>query len=164
MPDANQFEITLTYPAATNQALPPDAQYSRNSSLGAADKPGIAASSGVTYGGDDSRYNPEELLMMSICQCHMLTYLAIAAKKQLTILRYEDRVTGILGIGKLGGIGVEGKISMQQMTLHPHVTVPKGTNLDDARNIHIKAHANCFMANSVNFPVTTEPVMIEADA
>lgn len=159
---AYTFEITLTFPADAAQTMLPDANYSRNSWLRAAGKNDVAASSPAGYGGDPTRYNPEELMLMSLSQCHMLTYLAIAAKKQLKILAYEDRVTAQLGVGKIGGIGVEGRISMQQATLHPRVTVPKGTNLDDARNIHVKAHANCFMANSVNFPVTTEPEMIEA--
>ena len=162
MPNADLYQITLHYPADVAQTLPPDASYSRNSALQAESKHAVAASSPANYGGDATRYNPEELMLMSLAQCHMLTYLAIAAKKQLTILRYQDQVTGQLGIGKPGGIGMEGKISLQQVTLRPQVTVPKGTNLDDARNIHLKAHANCFMANSVNFPVTTEPVMIEA--
>lgn len=162
MQDAPSYQITLSYPANAGQAMPPDAEYSRNSAIQSEGKHVVAASSPASYGGDSTRYNPEELMLMSLAQCHMLTYLAIAAKKQLKVLRYEDRAVGQLGVGKVGGIGIEGKLSMQQVTLHPRVTVAKGTNLDDARNIHIKAHANCFMANSVNFPVTTDPVMVEA--
>ena len=164
MADAQPYQITLTYPADPDQILLPDIHFSRNSNLHADGKHNIAASSPSVYGGDAARYNPEELMLMSLAQCHMLTYLALAAKKQMKILRYEDRATGQLGIGKADGIGVEGRISMQQVTLHPRVTVPKGTNLDDARAMHVKAHTNCFMANSVNFPVTTEPEVIEADA
>lgn len=164
MSEALPYQITLTYPAEASQLLLPDAHFSRNSSLRADGKHEVAASSPAIYGGDGSRYNPEELMLMSLAQCHMLTYLAIAAKKQMKILRYEDRATGQLGIGKAGGIGVEGRISMQQVTLRPRVTVAKGTNLDDARAMHVKAHANCFMANSVNFPVTTEPEMVEAES
>ncbi len=163
MQAAQLYQITLSYPASATQALPPATDYSRDSALQSEGKSSVAASSPALYGGDPGRYNPEELMLMSLAQCHMLTYLSIAAKKQLKILRYEDRAVGQLGVGKMGGIGIEGKISLQQVTLHPRVTVPKGTNLDDARNIHIKAHANCFMANSVNFPVTTEPEMVEAD-
>ena len=161
MSDAHVFEITLTYPASTAQATPPDANFSRNNIMRSGSKHEVAASSPGAFGGDDSRYNPEELMLMSLSECHMLTYLAIAAKKQITIVGYEDRATGQLGIGEFG---VAGKTSMQSVTLHPRVTVAKGTNLDDARAIHVKAHANCFMANSVNFPITTEPEMIEASA
>ena len=158
------FEINLTYPADASQPQLPAANFSRNSQLSAMGKHHVAASSPSTYGGDDTRYNPEELLLMSLSQCHMLTYLAIAAKKQMTIVAYEDRATGQLSMGREGadGFGVAGKMSMREVTLHPRVTVAKGTNLDDARAMHVKAHANCFMANSVNFPVTTLPEIIES--
>lgn len=160
MSDTHVFEITLTYPASTAQATPPDANFSRNNIMKSAGKHEVAASSPATFGGDDTRYNPEELMLMSLSECHMLTYLAIAAKKQMKIVRYEDRATGQLGMGEFG---VVGKTSMQRVTLHPRVTVAKGTNLDDARAMHVKAHANCFMANSVNFLITAEPEIIEAD-
>ena len=160
MSDAHEFEITLSYPASTAQATPPDANFSRNNIMKSGTKHDVAASSPAAFGGDDTRYNPEELMLMSLSECHMLTYLAIAAKKQMKIVRYEDRATGQLGIGEFG---IAGKTSMQRVTLHPRVTVAKGTNLDDARAMHVKAHANCFMANSVNFPITTEPEIIEAD-
>jgi organic hydroperoxide reductase OsmC/OhrA len=159
MSDAHVFEITLTYPASNAQATPPDANFSRNNNMRSANKHEVAASSPSAFGGDDTRYNPEELMLMSLSECHMLTYLAIAAKKQITIVSYEDRATGQLGIGEFG---IAGKTSMQRVTLHPRVTVAKGTNLDDAQAIHAKAHANCFMANSVNFPITAEPEIIEA--
>jgi organic hydroperoxide reductase OsmC/OhrA len=159
MSDAHVFEITLVYPASAAQVMPPDANFSRNNIMKSANKHEVAASSPAAFGGDDTRYNPEELMLMSLSECHMLTYLAIAAKKQITIIGYEDRATGQLGIGEFG---VAGKTSMQRVTLHPRVTVAKGTNLDDAQAIHVKAHANCFMANSVNFPITAEPEIIEA--
>lgn len=159
MSDAHVFEITLVYPADASQPMPPAVNFSRNNIMRSAAKHEIAASSPAAYGGDDMRYNPEELLLMSLSECHMLTYLAIAAKKQMTIVRYEDRATGHLGAGEFG---VAGKISMQQVTLHPRITVAPGTNPDDARAIHTKAHANCFIANSVNFPISIEGEIIES--
>jgi organic hydroperoxide reductase OsmC/OhrA len=157
------FEIALTYPATAGQLTPPDAHFSRNNVLRATGKHEVAASSPAAFGGDSDRYNPEELMLMSLSQCHMLTYLAVAAKKRITIVGYEDRATGELGISGSGPHGVAGKMSMQKVVLHPRVTVVKGTDLADANAIHAKAHANCFMANSVNFPVTVEPTIVEAD-
>jgi organic hydroperoxide reductase OsmC/OhrA len=158
MSDAHQFEATLRWPALATQQLPPAPTFSRNSILGGAGKPDVPASSPLVYGGDETRYNPEELLLMSLAQCHMLTYLAIAAKKHMTVLAYEDRATGTLGLGEFG---TTGKMSMQSVTLHPRVTVARGTNLADAEAIHEKAHANCFVANSVNFPVTHEAETVD---
>ncbi len=152
MSDAHQFETTLRWPALATQTMPPSPTFSRNNILGGTGKPDVPGSSPAIYGGDTSRYNPEELLLMSLAQCHMLTYLAIAAKKNITILAYEDRATGTLGVGENAAAGA--KMSMQSVILHPRVTVAKGTNLSDVQAMHQKAHANCFMANSVNFPVT----------
>ncbi len=153
------FEITLHYPAKAGQLTPPEADFSRNNVMRAAGKQDVPASSPPAFGGDGTRYNPEELMLMSLSECHMLTFLALAAKKRIAIVAYEDRATGELGIGEFG---IAGKMSMQKVTLHPRVTVAKGTNLADAHAMHEKAHANCFMANSVNFPVTTEPAIVEA--
>lgn len=158
MSDAHTFETTLAWPADAAQKLPPDAAFSRNSVLAAPGKPGILASSPAIFGGDAARYNPEEMLMLSLSQCHLLTYLAIAAKKRMGILKYEDRVVGTLGMGP------SGKMQMVDVLLHPRVTVAKGTNLADAQALHERAHANCFIANSVNFTVRNEPSIIEAGA
>ena len=159
MSDVHQFETTLRWPASASQAMPPEPTFSRNNTLGATGKPAVPGSSPTVFGGDAAGYNPEELLLMSLAQCHMLTYLAIAAKKRMAILAYEDRATGKLGIGEHG---VKGKMSMQQVILRPRVTVARGTDLTDARAMHEKAHANCFMANSVNFAVTHEAQIVEA--
>ena len=159
MSDAHQFETTLRWPAQASQAMPPSPAFSRNNILGGTGKPDVPGSSPAIYGGDSSRYNPEELLLMSLAECHMLTYLAIAAKKNITVVAYEDHATGTLGFAEAGTPGA--KMSMQSVILHPRVTVAKGTNLTDAQAMHEKAHANCFMANSVNFPVTHVAEIIE---
>ena len=156
MPDTHSFETRLRWPADATQTMPPAVDFSRNNVLSGAGKPDIAASAPSVFGGDDARYNPEELLVMSLAQCHLLTYLAIAARKRITILAYEDRATGTLGVGAAGG-----KMSMQEVTLRPRVTVAKGTNLATAMALHDKAHANCFIANSVNFAVTHVAEIIE---
>lgn len=158
MADSSQYEITLAYPAESGQLTPPAPAYSRNSTMRADGKPEVNASAPEAGGGDAARYNPEELMLMSLSQCHMLTYLAIAAKKRIAVVAYTDRATGVLGAGS------NGKISMQAVTLRPRVTVARGSNLADAQAIHDKAHAYCFMANSVNFPVNNEAEIAEADS
>jgi organic hydroperoxide reductase OsmC/OhrA len=155
MSDTHSFEATLRWPADAAQPLPPDPAFSRNNLLGGAGKPDVPGSAPTVYGGDASRYNPEELLLMSLSECHMLTYLAIAGKKKLSILGYTDRATGTLGMGS------SGKMQMTECVLRPVVTVPKGSAIEELTAMHDKAKANCFMANSVNFSVRHEPAFIE---
>ncbi|MBL8519173.1 MAG: OsmC family protein [Betaproteobacteria bacterium] len=156
MSDTHAFETTLRWPADAAQALPPDPAFSRNNVLGSPGKPEVPGSAPTVYGGEASRYNPEELQLLALSQCHMLTFLAIAARKRMTVLAYEDRATGTLAVG---AHGTPGKMSMQEVVLHPVVTFPPGVTDEDARALHEKAHANCFIANSVNFPVRVEGVV-----
>ncbi len=159
MSESHRFETFLHWPADAAQALLPAADYSRNSVLSAAGKADVAASAPTVFGGDESRYNPEELLLLALSQCHMLTYLAMAVRRGITVLDYADQVTGSLGAAVSAEL--RGKMSMREVTLRPRVTVAKGSDLEAAMAMHEKAHANCFIANSVNFPVTHQAEIIE---
>jgi organic hydroperoxide reductase OsmC/OhrA len=155
MSDDHTFHSTLRWPADPAQAKPPVPAFSRNSVLGSPGHPPLDASSPPVFGGEPTRYNPEELLTMALSQCHMLTFLALAARKQVAVLAYEDNATGKLGKG------VSGKTQMEHVMLRPKVTVAKGTDLAAVNAMHEKAHAHCFIANSVNFPVENAPETVE---
>ncbi len=160
MSEPHHFRIRLEWPADPAQTAHPDANFSRNAILSVDGKAVVEASAPTVFGGDASRFNPEELLIMSLADCHMLTYLAIASKRGLQVLHYADAAEGTLAIGEFG---TAGKMSMQEVVLHPRVLVAKGTNLEEAKRMHEKAHANCFVANSVNFPVRCRADIIEAE-
>jgi organic hydroperoxide reductase OsmC/OhrA len=155
MSDEHTFHTTLHWPADPAQEKPPVATFSRNSVLGAPGHAPVDASSPPVFGGEAARYNPEELLTMALSQCHMLTFLALAARKQVAVLAYEDHATGKLGKG------ASGKMQMEHVMLRPKVTVARGTDLAAVNAMHEKAHAHCFIANSVNFPVENAPEAVE---
>ena len=157
MSDNHVFEATVRWPADPAQKLPPDTAFSRNAILGSPGHAEVPGSSPTVFGGDASRYNPEELVAMALAHCHMLTYLALASKKRVAVLAYEDRATC-----ELGKDPASGKMKILSARLRPKVTVAKGTNLDDARAMHAKAHEHCFVANSVNFPVGNAAEIVEA--
>ena len=156
MSETHTFEATVKWPADPAQKLPPDPAFSRNAVLGSPGHADVPGSSPTVFGGEASRYNPEELVAMSLAHCHMLTYLALAAKKRVAVLAYEDRASVVLGKDP-----ALGKMKILSGQLRPKVTVAKGTNLDDARAMHAKAHEHCFVANSVNFPVENVPEIVE---
>ncbi len=149
------FATQLSWPADANQVKPPALDYSRNSIVSSVNKLSIPASAPSGFGGDDAKYNPEELMLMSLSQCHMLTFLAVAARAKITVLAYEDSATGNLYKAP------NGKAQLEKVLLQPRVTVLKGTDLGLLQPLHEKAHANCFMANSVNFPVHCQAIGIE---
>lgn len=96
--------------------------------------------------------------MGALSTCHMLTFLAICAKQRLTVDEYRDDAIGTLDKG------ASGKMQITQVRLHPQARVsgptwPTEPEAQRARlaELHAKAHANCFIANSVAMPVAVEP-------
>jgi organic hydroperoxide reductase OsmC/OhrA len=116
----------------------------------------IEASSAPAYIGDADKVNPEETFLAALSSCHMLTFLAIAAKMRLTVDQYQDEAEAELGKNALGRVAITG------VTLRPKV-VFGGTpqpSADKIRELHDKAHRHCFIANSVSCPVKVEPVLV----
>jgi organic hydroperoxide reductase OsmC/OhrA len=113
----------------------------------------IPASSAPAYRGNPAYVNPEEGLVAALSSCHMLTFLAVAAKKRFVVDRYDDRAVGFLEKND------KGKLAITRVILHPRVTFG-GTILPTAKEItelHEQAHNGCFIANSVTTHVVIEP-------
>lgn len=124
--------------------------YNRATTLEFAGGARIEASSPAVYKGDDRRANPETLMLGSLMQCHFLTFMAIAAKSRLPVAGYSDRASGRLGMK-------DGKMRYVEVTLRPKVRFADPAHAQRLAALHEKAHAHCFMSNSVNFPVRVEP-------
>ena len=112
----------------------------------------VPSSSAPEFRGDADRVDPEEAFVASLSACHMLTFLAICARKRITVESYEDDAVGLLE--KDGG-----KLWITRVTLKPHVRFADGTEIDAAKlaDIHHKSHEECFIASSVKTDVTVEP-------
>ena len=116
-----------------------------------ADKPPIPGSSDPAFRGESARWNPEELLVASLSACHKLWYLHPCADTGIVVLDYVDRAEGTMEES------ADGSGRFQSVILRPEVTVVPGSDIAKARHLHDLAHAKCFIANSVNFPVEHEP-------
>ena len=113
----------------------------------------VAASAAPAFRGDADRVDPEEAFVASLSSCHMLTFLAICARKRLTVDAYDDEAAGMLEKG------AGGKLWMANVVLRPRVLFASGAHVDVATldEIHHKSHEDCFIANSVKTNVTVEP-------
>ena len=113
----------------------------------------LPASSAPAFRGDADRVDPEEAFVSSLSSCHMLTFLAICARKRLTVDSYDDDAVGVMEKGE------NGKLWMARVTLSPRVFFASGVNVNDAllAEIHHKSHEECFIANSVLTSVTVVP-------
>lgn len=117
-----------------------------------AGKTPLAGSSPAAFDGDDRLHNPETLMVSSLMACHHLTYLAVCERSGIALASYADHATGTLGIK-------DGKMRMIEVVLRPTVRVADAAHIERATALHAKAHANCFMSNSVNFEVKVEPTV-----
>jgi peroxiredoxin-like protein len=112
----------------------------------------IEGSSPSVFRGDDSKHNPETLMVASLMACHHLTYLAVCERAGVRVLEYRDNATGTLAMK-------DGKMRMVEVVLRPQVRVADESQVEAARALHAKAHAHCFISNSVNFEVKVEPAV-----
>lgn len=112
----------------------------------------LPGSSAPAFKGDADRVDPEEAFVASLSSCHMLTFLAICARKRLIVDSYEDDADGHLEKG------ANGRLWMAHVTLRPRVQFAPGTSIDEATlaDIHHKSHEECFIANSVTTEVAVE--------
>ena len=117
-----------------------------------AGKAPIEGSSPAVFRGDDSKHNPETLMVSSLMACHHLTYLSACERAGVRVLEYRDNATGTLALK-------DGKMRMVEVVLWPQVRVADAAQIEQARELHAKAHGHCFMSNSVNFEVRVEPAV-----
>ncbi len=90
--------------------------------------------------------DPEEALLASLSSCHMLFFLAFAAKSGFVVDSYRDEVSGSLSKN------ARGKMAFSEITLHPHVQFSgdKKPSADDVEKLHARSHDYCFIANSLH--------------
>ena len=152
MPKIHNYSVAITWTGNTGSGTSDYRSYSRSHEIAAGDrKPVIPGSSDPAFRGDPARWNPEELLVASISACHKLWYLHLCAVSGIVVTGYVDRAEGVLEET------ADGSGRFLKVVLRPEITVLPGTDLEKARELHALAHKNCFIANSVNFPVHHEP-------
>ncbi|GAA5441933.1 hypothetical protein Misp06_00094 [Microbulbifer sp. NBRC 101763] len=96
--------------------------------------------------------DPEEAFVAALSSCHMLFFLAIAAKRGFVVDEYRDEAVGLMDTNK------EGKLAMTKVTLRPLVRFfgNKKPSREQLEKIHHLSHKQCFIANSVNSEIVTE--------
>ena len=113
----------------------------------------LDASAAPAYRGTTSTggVDPEEALVAAVASCHMLTFLALAARRRLVVDRYEDAPTGVLEKN------AEGRLAITRVVLAPRVEFAgEAPAPEELERLHAMAHRGCFIANSVRCEVSVE--------
>ena len=123
------------------------ATYSRDHRVTFKNGKPLEMSATPTYRGNPAMVDPEEAFVASLSSCHMLTFLAIAV-----VDSYKDDAIGHLEKN------AEGALAITRVTLRPRTKFAgQAPNAAMLREMHEKAHHQCFIANSVKTNVTVEP-------
>ena len=108
----------------------------------------LASSSAPEFGGDTTKADPEELMAAALSSCHMLWFLALAAKEGFKVAAYEDSAEATLEEDRIVGAVLRPRVEWKDEE------APGGEAI---ASLHAEAHSRCFIANSVNFPVEVRP-------
>lgn len=145
----HHFEVSATWTGNRGPGTTGYRDYDRGVRLRTDGKPDLEASADAAFRGDATRWNPEDLLVASLSECHLLSYLHACVTLGVVVVEYTDRASGVLEV-----VGNAGRF--REVLLRPEVVVATPAMVEDAVRAHDLAHEWCFIANSVNFPVRHE--------
>lgn len=145
------YQVDVVWTGNTGTGTTSYRSYERTHEVRAVGKDAIDGSADPVFLGDADRYNPEELLVASLSQCHMLWFLHLAADSGVVVTGYHDRARGILAENS------DGTGQFEAVELTPEVTVRDRAIVDVAEALHERAHELCYIAKSVTFPVRCTP-------
>jgi organic hydroperoxide reductase OsmC/OhrA len=127
--------------------------YVRAHEISAAPAEAILGLSGdPAFRGDARLINPEQLLVMAASSCQLLSFLAVAARKRLDVVEYEDRAEGLMPED-------DKPIRITRILLRPRIVVKSGTREAVLKAVEI-GHHECYIANSLKTDIRVEPDII----
>src|SRR5205085_2609927 len=141
--DMSEHKIILTWKRGEN---PYEYQkYSRDHTWKFDGGHEMQASAAPAYLGNPNLVDPEEAFVASLSSCHMLTFLAIAAKKKFVLDEYVDDAVGIMEKNS------EGRLAITQVTLRQRLKFSgdKQPTSQELEEMNHAAHDQCFIANSI---------------
>lgn len=155
MSGTHEYDVRVEWQGNRGSGTSGYREYGRQLVVRAEGKADLLGSADTPFRGDADRWNPEELLLAALAQCHMLSYLHMAVRDGVVVTAYVDDAHGTMAQAGLGG-------RFTEVVLRPVVTVADAGMVDRARAAHTPANEHCFIANSVNFPVRHSPTILVA--
>ncbi len=150
----HHYSLTVQWTGNLGEGTSSYRGYSRDHDVRIPGLPVLLGSADPTFHGDRSRYNPEQLLLAALAQCHLLSFLHVAVRHGVVVTDYRDEATGLMRLNR------DGSGQFESVTLHPRVVVADPAHVELAEQMHREANQVCFIARSVNFPVLHDPVTV----
>lgn len=106
----------------------------------------VKAGSAPEYGGNINNLNPEQALAAAMSSCHMMTFLALAAKMKWPVISYQDKALVYLGKNS------KGNMCVNKIELNPKITFEDNFSVsnEEMKKMQDRSHRYCFIANSLS--------------
>ena len=150
----HRYRASLTWEGNRGDGTTNYTTYGRQYRVSIDGKPELTGSADPTFRGDAALHNPEDLFLIAISSCHMLSYLALCARARINVIAYRDDATGTMELDRRGG----GRFT--EVVLHPTVTLANEADRDRAAALHGEAHSVCFIANSCSVPIRHQATIV----
>ena len=139
-----KISINLTWKLNNGKLTP--GNYSNKHEIKFNDKISINGDAAPDWRGDKQNSNPEQTLAASLSSCHMMTFLALAAKMNWPVSSYTDNAIATLGKNS------KGLMSVIEIELNPKVEFSNGFSIDSSKmnEVQDRAHRYCFISNSLS--------------
>jgi organic hydroperoxide reductase OsmC/OhrA len=157
MTKEHQYQVTIVWTGNQGLGTKSYKSYNRNHIISIDKKVDILASSDPAFLGDNSKHNPEDLLVSSLSGCHMLWFLHLCSANGIIVTDYKDDASGTMIETEENG----GRFT--EVILRPTVVITDQKLIDKANDLHKQANKMCFIANSCNFPVRHIPICKAGD-
>ena len=92
----HRYALTVTWTGNTGEGTAAYRGYRRTHTVTAEGPPELLGSADRTFHGDRDRWNPEQLLLAALSQCHMLSYLHVCVAEKVVVTEYVDQATGTM--------------------------------------------------------------------
>ncbi len=155
MTSEHRYRLTTTWTGNLGAGTTGYRDYDRAVTVEVDGKPVLLGSADRPFRGDPTRWNPEDLLLAALSQCHLLSYLHACVTRGVVVTDYVDEASAVMEVQGNGG-------AFREAVLHPRVTVRAASMVEEAIAAPHDAHEWCFIANSVNFEVRVEPALTTA--
>lgn len=150
----HQYAVTASWTGNLGSGTSGYRDYARDVTLQIEGKPELLASADKPFRGDPTRWNPEDLLLSALAECHLLSYLHACVSTGVVVVGYTDEATGTMKEDGAGGG------TFTEVILRPRVVVAEASMIEAAHAAHAQANKWCFIANSVSFPVRHEATIV----
>ena len=104
---------------------------------------------------DAAAVDPEEAYIAALSSCHMLWFMDFASRAGYRLDSYTDTAIGTMAKNEAGQVAIT-HVRLRPVTRFDAAHAPSKEQLEA---LHHRAHASCFLANSVRTQIDCEPVL-----